>query len=252
MNKEKRAKKPKENEQKKVDIFALYQREKKIRITDNEERYTDILIKKLTQKDRAATVALFNRRLTEEKNRLIKDAITQQNIRDSISLFTKEQIIGGIIEIEKHARKAIADIFPVDKEEELSKAEREKKQEEEYEKWHGVREKQLGEKEKIELEELLSELRTSTLATIQASLIFDLACIAYMCYDPETGERIFKDYEEVEKVLDKRIIERLVAEISPLRTAEGDQNVRRLAESEDFLSNGGSASGSTDSPAITT
>ena len=232
---------------KKVSIYDLYKKEKTIKILDNEGNYTDILIRKLSQADREEAIDIFNKKLTEEKIKLEKDILATRNIKSSLEIFNKEQLIQGIIEIEKTARNAVADLLPLEDEENLSKEDREKKQEEEFNKWHGLRKKELEKENNKELIEQLAQLRMSSLSTISASIFYNYSCISSMCYEPQTKKKIFKDYLDVRKVLDKKIIEQLIKEIDELRLVQTDKDIRNLAEDNDFLSNGESEKSSTDS-----
>lgn len=233
---------------KKVSIYDLYKKEKVIKISDNEGHYADILIKKLSQADREEAIGIFNKKLTEEKIKLEKDILASRNIKNSLEIFNKEQLIQGIIEIEKAARNAVADLLPLEDEENLSKENREKKQEEEFNKWYDLRKKELEKEDNKELIEQLAQLRMSSLSTISASIFYNYSCISSMCYEPQTKEKIFKDYLDVGKVLDKKIIEQLIKEIDEFRLVQTDKDIRNLAEDNDFLSNGESEKSSTDSP----
>ncbi len=232
---------------KKVSIYDLYKKEKTITILDNEKNYTDILIRKLSQADREEAIGVFNKKLTEEKIKLEKDILVARNIKSSLEIFNKEQLIQGIVEIEKVARDAIADLLPLEDEENLSKEDREKKQEEEFNKWHDLRKEELKKENNKELIEQLAQLRISSLATIAASVFYNYSCISFMCYEPQTKEKIFKDYLDVGKVLDKKIIEQLIKEIDDFRLVQTDKDIRKVAEDDDFLSNGESGKSSTDS-----
>ncbi len=232
---------------KKVSIYDLYKKEKLIKISDNEGNYTDILIRKLSQTNREEAINIFNKRLTDEKLKLENDILATRNIKSSLEIFNKEQLIKGIIDIERTARDAVADLLPLEDEENLSKEDREKKQKEEFNKWHDLRIKELEKEDNKSLIEHLAQLRISSLATISASNFYNYACISFMCYDPEKKERIFKDYLDVGKVLDKAIIEQLIKEIDDFRLIQTDKDIRKLAEDDDFLSNGESAKSSTDS-----
>ena len=232
---------------KKVSIYDLYKREKIIKILDNEENYTDILIKKLSQTDREEAISVFNKKLTEEKIKLEKDILATRNIKNSLEIFNKEQLIQGIIEIEKAARNAVADLLPLEDEENLSKEDREKKQKEEFNKWYDLRKKELKKEDNKKLIEQLAQLRMSSLSTISASIFYNYSCISSMCYEPQTKKKIFKDYLDVGRVLDKKIIEQLIKEIDEFRLVQTDKDIRKLAEDSDFLSNGESEKSSTDS-----
>ena len=236
---------------KKVSIYDLYKKEKIIKILDNEENYTDILIRKLSQADREEAIGVFNKKLTEEKIKLEKDILATRNIKNSLEIFNKEQLIQGIIEIEKAARNAVADLLPLEDEENLSKENREKKQEEEFNKWHDLRKKELKKEDNKELIEQLAQLRMSSLSTISASVFYNYSCISSMCYEPQTKDKIFKDYLDVGRVLDKKIIEQLIKEIDEFRLVQTDKDIRNLAEDSDFLSNGGSEKSSTGSRIMT-
>lgn len=235
---------------KKVSIYDLYKKEKTIKILDNEGNYTDILIKKLSQADREEAIGVFNKKLTEEKIKLEKDILAARNIKNSLEIFNKEQLIQGIIEIEKATRNAVADLLPLEGEENLSKEDIEKKQEEEFNKWHDLRKKELEKENNKELIEQLAQLRMSSLSVISASIFYNYSCISSMCCEPQTKERIFKDYLDVGKVLDKKIIEQLIKEIDEFRLVQTDKDIRNLAEDSDFLSNGESEKSSTDSHII--
>jgi hypothetical protein len=235
---------------KKVSIYDLYKKEKVIKLEDNDGNYTDILIKKLSQNDREEAINVFNKKLIEERQKLEKDSLATENIKSSLEIFNKEQIIQGIIDIEKVARNQISDLLPLEDEENLNKEEREKKQEEEFNKWHDIRKKELEKETNKNLIEQLAQLRINSLSTISASILYNYSCISNMCYDPETKEKIFKNYLDVGNVLDKNIIEKLIKEIDEFRVVQSDKDIREVAEDNDFLSNGESEKNSTDSHTI--
>lgn len=234
----------------KVNIYDLYKKEKVIKIVDNEGRYTEILVRKLTQADREEAINVFNHKLREERERFNIDN-AKNNIKLSISIFNKEQLIYGIIEIERAARNAVMDILPVEDEEKLTKEERKKKQKVELKKWDGERRKQLNLETDDSLANMLSELRVSALTTISASQSYDYSCISSMCYEPETKEKIFKSYTDIGRVLNKKIIEQLIKEIDQFRIVETDKDIRNLVDDDHFLSTGESEKSSTVSPTAT-
>jgi hypothetical protein len=235
----------------KASIFDLYHKEEKIKIRDDQGRFVEVLIRRLTQAQKSDVIMLFNKKLLEEKNRLLEDKISRQNMRDSLDIFDKAQVIQGIVEIERNARWAIADLLPVENEVELTQKQRQEKQDEAFKNWSAIRREEL-EREPVEkLRDTLAELRIGALATIQASVIYDYACIAYMCYNSVTNEPIFKDYKQVEDVLDRRIIEQLSNAIEPFRTMESDRDIRQLVEDDNFLSTGESGKSSADSQDMT-
>lgn len=236
---------------KKVSIYDLYKKEKTIKISDSNGNYVDILVRKLSQAEREEAIDIFNKKVTEEKTKLEKDILAIKNIKASLEIFNKEQLIEGIVEIEKTARNAVADLLPIDNEENISKDERIKKQQEEFDKWYKVRLKELEKEDKRSLVSILSQLRISSLATISASMLHDYACISFMCYNPETKERIFENYMDVGKVFDKKIVEDLIKEINEYRIIKEDKDIRELAEGTDFLSNGESEKSSADSHTTT-
>jgi hypothetical protein len=244
---------PKENDmsEKRVSIFDLYKKEKLVKIFDNEGNFSEVLIKKLSQSEKSDAIIMYNRSLTEEKLRLEKDELTKSNIKTSLQMFNKEQLTQAIIDIEKSIRMAIIDLMPIEGEENLTAGEKKAKQDSEGVKWESLRKSELEVKNDEELINVLLELRISTMAAILANTNYDHMCISFMCVDPDSKQRIFNDYKTVSNVLSKNIIEELLKNINELRIIETDKETRKLAENEDFLSNGESVKSSTDIPATT-
>lgn len=231
------------SEKKKVDIFKLYQRDKVVKIEDNQGNYAEILLVKLTHAEKRKALEHFRLKQREETDRLRSDNNEMTEIKKLISNLTIEEIVNGTIDVERVMKSQFVD---------LMNNEDNKTEEELLKEWEAVRRRELLVMDKEQLQNNFIDLRISSIAAVVAGAHYDLAVLSYMCRDVSTRKRIFNSVEDVENVIDKRILDTLNKESIELRTIENDQDMRKAADDNDFFPTGESVSNSGDSPVITT
>lgn len=235
-------------DRKKVDIYSLYKKEKKIVLEDDENNYVEILLVKMTQGERMHLLKDYNEFLDNERQKLRTREDKTKSLVLSFVKNKKEDFIDGIISFEKAQRAEISDLYPILE----GKTEEEKKSilEEEFKKFETFRKEELM---KISEEDLRSQFIDLTLeaqALIESARILNFNSLVYMCRDIETKERIFKSIDDIESLFDRRIIDKLIDEMLNFRASEVAKEVRKIASSdESFLPAGESQKSSTDSPA---
>lgn len=218
---------------KKVDIFSLYEREKRITLSDG-EKSLDVLFVKMTQGELQDSIKYYNAKLNEERDYIKKNDTEVNEIKNIISMLSQEDIISSIVSIEKVYREQISDLMPVEDEDTKTLEEKSKIREAALLLWEQVRKKELEVIEKQELIEKLFTLRVESLATMKASLAFNNFCLSVMIRDVETKERIFKTAEDVLRLKDKVIIEALLKTLEEFRSNLSEQKIRETSKSDAF------------------
>ena len=237
-------------DRKKVDIYSLYKKEKKIVLEDNENNFIEILLVKMTQGQRIHLFQEYNEFFEKEKQKLRAREAEFNSLALSFEKNSKEDFATGIISFEKAQRAEIADLYPALE----GKTEEEKKSllEEEFKKFETSRRDELLKKSDEEIREQFLNLTIEAQALIESARILNFKSLVYMCRDVETKEQIFKSIEDIESLTDRRIIDRLISEMLEFRASETAKEVRKIASSdESFLPAGESLKSSTDSPVTT-
>lgn len=224
-------------EKKKVDIYSLYKKEKPIRIIDDEENYIDILLVKMTQGQRLETLNVYTDYLEEERKRLQEREEKYHTIALAVDHHANEDFIGGLVAFESAQRNEIVDLYP----------ELEGKSEEErveiikraLDKFKDFRKEALNKETREELKKRFIDMTIESQALLSAVRILNYQSIVFMCLDVETRNQIFKTIKDVEKVADRRVLEKLIDEITEFRALESPKETRRIASSDSsFLQSG--------------
>ena len=242
----------KKKDMQEVPIFSLYTREKLILHIDDRKRKTAVLLVKMNQRERRAALDIYYDFKTEEENRLREDEKKNTTQSKVINLATKEQLITEILDYEKTQRIRFAYLYPFKDETKINEKEKKEKIKELSEKWEKERKEALKQ-EKIEsLQKILLDYTFEGLSVIEAGRIYDYAALSFICRHPQTKERIFKDYNQVEEVLDRRVLDWLIKELREFQKAEfitEEQQIKE-AKSENFFTNGGSPKQSGGNPPL--
>lgn len=237
-------------DRKRVDIYSLYKKEKKIVIEDEDNNFVEILLVKMTQGQRLQLLQEYNDFLEKEKKRLRAREEDQHSLALSFQNNVKEDFINGIISFEKAQRIDIVDLYPLLE----GKLEEEKQKilQEEYKKFEEKRRTELLKRSEEELRAQFLDLTIDAQSLIEAARRLNFNSLVYMCKDVETREQIFKSIDDIESLTDRRIIDSLIDEMLKFRALESAKEVRKIASSdESFLAAGESQKSSTDSPVTT-
>lgn len=234
---------------KKIDIYSLYKREKVISHKDDEGQEVKILLVKMTQGERRKALDIYEEVFDQECTRLQKKEDNFASFTQIVKAYSKEDIINGIMTFEEVERSRIVDLFPMEEEEKPSedkkgegkeKKEKDKKKQEKklLEAWRVERRETHGKSEIEPLKKILLDFLMQYQARVEAQRIYNLMALSFMCRDTDSGERIFESREQVETVLDIRVISWLMDELNAFETINNQQNVREAAENADFTKTG--------------
>jgi len=241
-------------ERKNENIFSLYSREKLISHADDQGRKVEVLLVKMTQRERSAALEAYYKEKAIEEKRLREDEAKNKTISKTVDVSTKEQLITGVLDYEEVQRGRFADLFPFENEEKLTKEEKEKKKKELIAKWREERQKALISEKIEELRKMLLEVTFDGLSLLEGGRKSDYAALSFMCKHPKTRERIFKDFNQVEEVRDRRVLDWLLKELRDFRKEEfsEEEEARGEAKSPDFTQSGGPQKPSEKPPATKT
>lgn len=228
----------KNEKKKKVSIYSLFEKEKLITFKDDDGNESDILFVKMTQGELSEALKVYNTNLSQERNRIKNNENDINGIKNVINILSKENKVEGIISIEKSYREQIADIFPTPDESDKTEEEKAKERDQMEKKWYSDRESELLKLSDKELEDILIDLRIESLAMMRASIDVNNYSISCMARDPETKERIFQTIDEVFKVKDKTIINKMVETVLEFRENMSDRVVREAAQDSNFTRTG--------------
>jgi hypothetical protein len=245
------------NEEKKEDmqevsIFSLYTREKIITHIDDQKQKTVILLVKMNQRERKSALDAYFNFKVEEENRLREDEKKNNTQSKVINLATKDQLITEILDYEKTQRARFAHLYPFENEVKLSDKEKKEKIKELSDEWEKERKAALNQEKIEELQKTLLEYTLEGLSVIEAGRIYDYAALSFMCRHPRSKEKIFKDYKQVEEVLDRRVLDWLIEELRKFQKLEFSTEKEQIkeAKSESFFTNGGSPKQSGGNPPL--
>lgn len=237
-------------EKKKVDIYSLYKKEKTIRIEDDSDNYVDILLVKLTQGQRAEILKEYYAYLEDHKLELQAREDKTHVLAFAIEQYSKEELINNIVTYEKSQRGDIADLYPAF--DGKSEEEKQKLIVEELIKFTETRKVALDKSSVDELRKIVIGLSIESQAILDSVRILNYQSLVFMCLDPETRNQIFKSIADVDKLIDKSVIEKLIDEMIMFRINETPKQVRKIAsEDQTFLAVGESQKSSVDSPVTT-
>ena len=220
------------------DIFSLYKKEKIIVISDDENREVKILFVKPTQGQRQEVLEIYIEKLDNIKKELQKKDERTGYYTQAINSLTKSQLIDGIVSYEVAQRSELVDLYPDEEGKKLSEKSRKEKEKKLIVDWEKERTEELKKETLLELKKVLKEKTIEGLSLVESGKFFDYMTLQAMCLNPSTREPIFKNYNDLENVLDKRILEQLTDELKEFRRSETMQQVREDSENPDFLAPG--------------
>lgn len=222
---------------KKVDIFSLYERERKLTLSDG-EKSIDVIFVKMTQADLSEAIDIYNKVLRKERDNIKTDKHLYDEIKNLLDSFNKEDLVLSVIAVERVYREQYSDLYPIEDEEKKSKEEKAKILADELAKWETQRKEELSKEEKSVLVERLVTLRIESIATIRASGAMNQYSLSIMVRDAETRERIFKTAEDVLKVKDKSILDKLTETLNDFNKNLNEKKTREIVQSENFTQAG--------------
>lgn len=216
-----------EQEKRKVDIYSLYKKEKLVRVEDDENNYIDILLVKMTQGDRLKILTAYNEYLEERRIQLREREEKFHSLSLAIERYRTEELIEALIAFENAQRNEISDLYPAL--EGKSEEDRDKIVKDELEKFKNIRREEL-QKEKLEsLRQKFVNMTLEYQTLMDAVRILNYNSLVGMCFDPETRNPIFKSMDDVEKICDRRIIDKLIESMTEFRALEVPKEVRKIA-----------------------
>ena len=222
---------------KKVDIYSLYEKEKRITLSDG-EKSLDVVFVKMTQGELNEAIETYNKALRKEREEVKNDKQLHDEVHAMIESFKNDEIVDAVLSVEKFYREQYADLYPIEEEKDKTKEEKDKILEDELKSWESTRREELKKEEKEKLVDRLVTLRIESLATVRASTILNNYSLSIMVRDPDTKERIFKTIDDVLKVKDKAIIDKLLLTLNEFNKNINDKSVREIAQSSNFIQAG--------------
>jgi hypothetical protein len=226
-------------EKKNVNVFSLYTRERKISLEDDKGQKTEILLVKMTQRERAKAFDIYNETKIKEEKRLRENEESNKIQSRKVDAATKGELVAGIIDFERMQKESFANVFPFENETTLTKEEKEAKKKELLQNWEKERRAILENEKDEELRKTVLENSIELLSIIEAGRAFDFASLSFMCRDVNTKEKIFQDYTQVEDVHDRRVLDWLLEELGKFRKEEFiEEKAREEAQSPDFTKSG--------------
>ena len=223
-------------EKKKISLHNLYKREKLIKISDNEGNYSELLLIKMTQAQRADTLKQYNNHFLKIKVELEEREAKYHAVADMIKYFKTEDLILAILLFEGARRNEVADLYPnLDGKNEDEKV---KMIAEELQKFQDSRKKELLILESDELKEKFVIMTIESQAMLDSLRILNLHSLKNMCVDPITHEYIFKDIEDIEAISEKIVLDKLVDEMNEVRSFESQKEARKTVVDESFFQHG--------------
>ncbi len=201
----------------------------------------------MTQGQRIDVLDAYSVYIEKERVKLCEREDSSYRLALAAKQYTIEDLIDSLIVFEIAQHNEIIDLYPnLD-----GKTEEERKKiiEEESNKFKKIRKDELLKKSKEEVIKLFVDMSLEAQALLNSVKILNYSSLMYMCHDAETRQPIFKSIEDVNKILDKAVIEQLINEMIEFRKFETPKKIREVASTEpSFLPAGVSPESSTDSP----
>jgi hypothetical protein len=221
------------SEKKKVDIFSLYEREKKLTLSDNENT-VDVLFVKMTQGELDNALEIYNKIVREEREKIKNDTTILQEIKDLIDSFTKDEIIEALTSAAKFYRESELDKFPIDDENVKTEEDKKLYREKLLKDWEITYREELKKEEKETLSKRLVNLRIESLIMMRAVSCMNNYSLSVMVRDVDTKERIFKNVEDVLKIKDRRVMDKLLTTLNEFTRSVNEKTVREVSQSTNF------------------
>jgi hypothetical protein len=192
----------------------------------------------MTQGELNDAIEAYNKALRKERDSVKNDKQLHDEVKTMINSFQHEEVVDAILAVEKFYREQYADLYPVEDEKEKTKEEKAKAVEDELKNWETNRREELKKEDKQVLVDRLVTLRTESLATVRASGVLNNYSLSVMVRNPETRERIFETADDVLRVKDKVILDKLLETLNEFNKYVSDKQVRTVAQSENFTQAG--------------
>ena len=224
-------------EKKKVDIYSLYRKEKVIHVEDDEGNYIDVLLVKMTQGQRLNTLNSYSDYLEQQRLKLREKEDKFKSLSLAIERYNAEDLTTGIVAFETAQKGDVADLYPAL--DGKSEEERTKIINEELEKFKKIRKEELLKLDRETLNKKFIDITLESQTLLDSVRILNYLSLVYMCCDTETKQQIFNSIEDVEKVCDRRVIDKLIEEMTVFRALEAPKEVRKIATNDNsFLAVG--------------
>lgn len=224
-------------EKKKVDIYSLYKKEKPIRVEDDDGNYVDILLVKMTQGQRLEVLNAYNEYLEAQRAKLREKEDKFKSLSLAIERYSSEDIITGLIAFESAQRNEFADLYPAV--EGKTPEEKAKILSDEIEKYKTTRKEELSKESREDLNKRFVDMTIESQSLLDSVRILNYLSLTRMCLDPETRNSIFNSIDDIEKICDRRVIDKLIEEMTEFRVLESQKEVRSVASGDsNFLAPG--------------
>ena len=235
-----------------LDIFSLFEESRTVTLTDHHQRSVTVLLMKPSWRLRELAYERYEQARLAERVRL--ESIQYGTIiREQLRMMTKSELVQEILTDLKSTRQRYLDIYPVVDESASTPEQRKQKQQEVMEAWVVTERAKLEtQSEELLLDQMvkIAVERKSLLEGVRQMNFFQLS---QTCFDPNTKAMIFKTPEDLQRIPDASVVDRLVSELASLMVIQAGQpeTVREASETGAFLDSGGSPSPSTSSPPTT-
>jgi len=237
-------------EKKKVDIYSLYKKEQMIRIEDDENNYIDILMVKITQGERMSILNEYNTYLEEQRAQLQEREEKSHTLALAIERYASDDLINALIVFETAQRNEVIDLYPLL--EGKTDAERDKIIKDEIETFKKSRKEELQKESRADLQKRFINMTLESQALLDSIRILNYQSLSKMCLDPDTREKLFKSASDIERICDRRVLDKLIEEMTAFRSFEMKKEIRGIATTDSsFLAVGESQGNSTGSPVTT-
>jgi len=219
-----------EQDKRKVDIYSLYKKEKTVHIEDDEGNYIDILLTKMTQGDRMNVLNTYNEYLETQRIKLREKEDKFHTLSLAIERYRTEDLIEALVIYETTQRSDVVDLYPsLDGK---SEEERAKIIAEEIDKFKKMRREELKKETHESLQKKFIDMTLEYQALVDAVRILNYTSLVKMCINPETKEKMFNSIDDIEKITDRRVIDKLIDAITEFRALETQKEVRKVAAND--------------------
>jgi hypothetical protein len=228
-----------------VDIYSLFKREEKVEISDGTNK-----IEVLLKKPNVGEEEKISKETSKSRDTVVSDAMnnatTQNEIKSIIQNMTEENKYNYILNNEEYSQRNVMDIAPIGDRNIMIPEEITAGEDEFIVKW---RKKRLEEVKKLPVNELEDKIRTLMIdlrGMLIASDVYNKNLLLYTVRKLD-GTRLFKSMEDLNNI-DTETFNLLKDKISKFVNKLSQQEIRKAAQEESFLSSTESGKSTTDSP----
>jgi len=233
-----------------MDIYKLYRREKKISIKDDQGNQLNLILVKPNIGEKEKILTAFTEAKAEAAREIRKSDALMEELNKYIKTLAIEGRVEFLLNNEQSAQEQFSDIVPIGERENMTDEEIKEKEKEFLDKWRAKRKEELTKLSEEDIDSLTRNALIEIRSMLSATEVYNKSLIVYTVRD-EKYKQVFRSSEDVDRIQDEEVYNTLKKECNDFIQMYSQKEIRKGAQSKDFLPPSESENNSGGSPTTT-